>query len=113
MESFETMSDAFSVCRERGRPLIVTVKGKEWKIFPSGRAEPRNAAAVRSQQEDAAASEDGYGTGIDCDGRRLKYCLPCPGEALEATGRTGSKSQTSLNTGEKSCQPLSCQTSSS
>lgn len=49
VERFADWSDAFSVCRERNRPMIAIVDDEEAKIYPSGRWEPRNAAAVMAQ----------------------------------------------------------------
>ena len=52
--TFATMSEAFDFCRARDKPCRVQVRGQRWKIFPSGRAEPLNYAAVQ------AGIADGY-----------------------------------------------------
>ncbi len=38
MKTFDDFSDAFDYCREAGRPVVVLVEGKRWKLYPSGRA---------------------------------------------------------------------------
>ena len=35
---FDTHSEAFDYCREVGYPVIVTIKDKKWKLYPSGKA---------------------------------------------------------------------------
>lgn len=49
VEAFSMWWEAFDTCRERNRPLVVTVgpEGGEWKIFPSGRCEALNDMARR------------------------------------------------------------------
>ena len=39
LAEFENFPDAFSFCRECGRPVRVSVNGEIWKLYPSGRAE--------------------------------------------------------------------------
>lgn len=43
MNHFDTMEDAFAVCRERNQPTIANVAGQRWKLFPSGRADRLDA----------------------------------------------------------------------
>ena len=40
-EEFESFEDAFEVCRERDRPITVTIVGKVGTVFPSGHFRPR------------------------------------------------------------------------
>lgn len=37
-EHFDTFQDAFDYCREAGRPVVVWINGKRWKLYPSGAA---------------------------------------------------------------------------
>ncbi|MBE0427843.1 MAG: hypothetical protein IBX72_14515 [Nitrospirae bacterium] len=37
---FTDFQEAFSYCREVNHPVIVKVKRKTWKLFPSGHAKP-------------------------------------------------------------------------
>jgi hypothetical protein len=36
---FETLQEAFDFCRQCDRPVIVQVEGKQYRLFPSGKAE--------------------------------------------------------------------------
>ena len=40
-KKFEEWDEAFAYCREVNHPVLVQVKGKNYKIFPSGRCEDR------------------------------------------------------------------------
>jgi hypothetical protein len=47
LPEFDDMSEAFSVCRERNRPIVVSIRGDQspkndglWHLFPSGNAVP-------------------------------------------------------------------------
>ena len=37
-KEFDDWGGAFDYCRETGHPVVVTVKGEGWKIYPSGKA---------------------------------------------------------------------------
>jgi hypothetical protein len=37
-QNFQAWDEAFSYVRERNRPDVVTVDGKRYKLYPSGRA---------------------------------------------------------------------------
>ncbi len=42
-------AEAFSLCRERGCPMIVIVDGERWKIFPSGAVIQRSRRGGRME----------------------------------------------------------------
>ena len=48
MERFEAWEYVFDTCRERNKPMRVQIGDERWKVFPSGRAEPLNKAAIKA-----------------------------------------------------------------
>lgn len=38
IKEFDDFPEAFDYCRERDKPVIVKIQGKEWKLYPSGYA---------------------------------------------------------------------------
>lgn len=44
---FDDMESAFDYIRERNSPQVVTVNGKRWKLYPSGRAEEVSASKIQ------------------------------------------------------------------
>jgi hypothetical protein len=39
MQEFTNMEAAFDYCRDKDRPVVVSVEGIDWKLYPSGRAD--------------------------------------------------------------------------
>lgn len=91
-EQFDDWSEAFSVCRERGRPLLAQVGADVLKVFPSGRAEPRGRVHVPKNIVDAPCPRcHGRGelcytcqqppSGCDCENRfaTVTACSACDG----------------------------------
>jgi hypothetical protein len=45
--SFDDFGEAFDYCREKDQPMVVSVQGERWKLYPSGRADKRSAQEAR------------------------------------------------------------------
>ena len=55
---FESMSEAFSFCRECDRPVIVQVNGRVYHLFPSGKAVDLSACAKTQYEQRMLTNSD-------------------------------------------------------
>jgi len=43
-KEFKTFNEAFDFCREKNYPVTVRIQKERWKLYPSGKAEPKKSS---------------------------------------------------------------------
>jgi hypothetical protein len=66
---FESMTEAFNFCREKGHPVTVCADGKILKLYPSGRADdtgqecPTELAIQEEEEREERINNGPFGLG--------------------------------------------------